>query len=94
MNKGEFLKAIAAKAEMTQKQADAFYDAAMDVLVGELKKGDKVALLGFGTFELKKKAAREGINPKTGAKIKIAASSVPALKIGNSFKEIFNPKKK
>lgn len=90
MNKGEFLKAVAVKADITQKQADAFYDAMMEVIVGELKKGEKVALLGFGTFEVKKKAAREGINPKTKEKIKIAAQNVPGFKIGGSFKEQFN----
>lgn len=90
MNKGEFLKAIAAKADATQKQADAFYDAMMDVIVTELKKGEKIALLGFGTFEVKKKAAREGINPKTKAKIKIPASSAATFKLGKSFKDQFN----
>ena len=90
MNKGEFLKAIAAKADMTQKDADAFYSAMIDVIVAELKKGEKIALLGFGTFEVKKKAAREGINPKTKQKIKIAASNAPAFKVGGSFKDQFN----
>ena len=89
MNKGEFLKAVAAKAGITQKQADEIYDATLAVLTEELKKGDKVALLGFGTFEVKKKAAREGINPKTKAKIKIAASNVPNFKFGGAFKDQF-----
>jgi len=59
------------------------------VLSDELKKGEKVALLGFGTFEVKKKAAREGINPLTKQKIKIAASTVPAFKFGGAFKDQF-----
>jgi len=90
MNKGEFLKAVAAKAEVTQKQADAFYDAMLDVISAELKKDEKIALIGFGTFEIKKKAAREGINPLTKKKIKIAASKVPAFKFGGAFKDQFN----
>ena len=90
MNKCEFIKAVAAKADLTQKDADAFYDAMLDVIAGELKGGNKVSLLGFGTFELKKKPAREGINPATKQKIKIAASNVPSFKIGGSFKDQFN----
>ena len=62
----------------------------VDVIVKELKGGDKVTLMGFGTFELKKKAAREGINPLTKKPIKIAASNVPAFKLGGSFKDLFN----
>ena len=90
MNKGEFLKAVAAKAEMPQTKADAFYDAFLGVIAEELKKGEKVALLGFGTFDLKVKAARTGINPATKQKIKIAASKAPAFKFGGAFKDQFN----
>ncbi|MEG1499928.1 MAG: HU family DNA-binding protein [Clostridia bacterium] len=86
MNKGEFVKALAAKAEFTAKEATAAYDA----IVEELKAGEKIQLVGFGTFELKSKAAREGINPLTKQPVKIAACKVPALKIGKSFKELFN----
>ena len=90
MNKGEFIKAVAEGAGLTQKDAGAFYDAMLDVIVSQLKSGDKVTLMGFGTFELKKKAAREGINPLTKKPIKIAASNVPAFKLGGSFKDLFN----
>jgi len=90
MNKGEFIKAVAAKAGLTQKDADAFYEGMLAVITEELKGDNKIALLGFGTFELKKKDAREGINPLTKQKIKIAASKTPAFKAGGAFKELFN----
>lgn len=90
MNKGEFIKAYAAKAGISQKEADAAYDAFVATVVDALKAGDKVALVGFGTFELKEKPAREGINPATKAKIQIPASKAPAFKVGKSFKDIFN----
>ncbi|MDR3318189.1 MAG: HU family DNA-binding protein [Clostridiales bacterium] len=90
MNKGEFIKALAEKSDITVKQADAVYDAAYATIADALKAGDKVALAGFGTFELKAKPAREGINPKTKAKITIAAANAPVLKFGKAFKDGFN----
>ena len=90
MTKIELTKAIAAKANITQAQAAAAYDAFVDAVAAALKGGDKVSLVGFGTFELKDVAAKDGINPKTGEKIKIAASKKPALKFGKAFKDLFN----
>lgn len=90
MNKGEFLKAIAAKAELTGKQADAAYKAFVETVVEELKAGNKVQLVGFGTFELQHRPAREAFNPLTKTKIKVAASNAPKLKVGKSFKGLFN----
>ena len=65
MNKGEFVKAMADKAGVTLKEASVAYDAFVDVVTDALKQGDKVQLVGFGTFEVREKAAREGINPQT-----------------------------
>lgn len=90
MNKTEFLKAIAEKAELTGKQAAKVYDAIVATVEEALKKGEKIQLVGFGTFELKAKPARECINPLTKKKIKVAASKCPAFKMGKAFKELFN----
>ncbi len=90
MNKSEFIKAFAEKANFTQKDAGIAFEAMVATIVDTLKKGDKIAIAGFGTYELKKKPARTGINPMTKQKVKIAASKVPAFKFGNSFKAIFN----
>ncbi len=90
MNKTEFIAEIAAKADLTKKQAETAYDAMLETIVEALKKGDKVQLVGFGSFELKEKPAREGVNPATGEKVKIAASKNPTFKMGKAFKELFN----
>ena len=90
MNKTEFVKAIASKAELSGKQAQNALDAAIAVIEETLKKGEKIQLVGFGTFEVKTKAARDGVNPATKAKIKIPASKCPSLKFGKAFKELFN----
>lgn len=90
MNKGEFLKSIATKANFTAKEANAAYDAFVDTVVEALQAGDKIQLVGFGSFELKTKAARTGINPQTKAKVKIPASKAPVMKFGKSFKDLFN----
>ena len=87
MNKTELVAAVAEKAGLSKKDAEKAVAAVIDSVVDTLKTGDKVALVGFGTFEVKKRAAREGINPLTGAKIKIAASKSPAFKAGKAFKE-------
>lgn len=87
MNKGEFIKAIAEKAELSNKQAEAAYKAFVDTVSETLKAGDSINLTGFGSFVVKARAAREGINPLTKEKIKIKACKVPALKFGKSFKE-------
>ena len=87
MNKTELVSAIAEKAEVTKKDAEKVLGAFVDVVGDTLKKGDKIQLVGFGTFETRKRAAREGKNPQTGAKIKIAATTVPAFKAGKALKD-------
>lgn len=82
MNKGEFVKAVAEKAGLTQVDAKKAVDAAVAVVTEALKAGDKVALVGFGTFSVAEKAARTGINPATKKAIKIAAKKVAKFKAG------------
>lgn len=89
MNKAEFVKAIAEKSGLSVKDAGTAYDAMTEVVAETIKK-EKIVLAGFGTFELRQKAARQGINPLTKEKIHISASNMPALKFGKSFKELFN----
>lgn len=90
MNKGEFIKAMADNASLTLKEANVAYDAFVKAVTDALKNGEKVQLVGFGTFEVREKAAREGINPQTKEKVKIAASKAPALKFGKAYKDLFN----
>ena len=87
MNKAELVAAIAAKAEVSKKDAEKMLSAFTATVTDELKKGEKIALIGFGTFETRKRAAREGKNPQTGAAIKIPASVVPAFKAGKALKD-------
>lgn len=87
MNKTELVNAVAEKAGISKKDADKAVAAVVDSVVAALKAGDKVSLVGFGTFEVHARAARTGINPATGAKIQIAASKVPAFKAGKAFKD-------
>ncbi len=87
MNKTELIASIANAAEISKKDAEKAVAAFIDSVTGALKKGDKVALIGFGTFEAKKRAARTGKNPQTGAEIKIPASTVPSFKAGKAFKD-------
>ena len=88
MNKTELIAAMAANAELSKKDAEKALKAFIDVVTDELKKGEKVQLVGFGTFESKARAAREGKNPQTGEVIKIAACKVPAFKAGKAFKDM------
>ncbi|MDO5111085.1 MAG: HU family DNA-binding protein [Clostridia bacterium] len=90
MNKSELAAAVAAKTGMTKKAAEEAVAATFEAIVGAVKAGDKVAVLGFGTFEGKLRAAREGHNPATGAKIKIAACKAPTFKAGKGFKDAIN----
>ena len=92
MNKTELVEAMAKKAGLTKKDAEAAVKAFTEVVTAELKKGGKVQLVGFGTFEVAKRAAREGKNPQTGAKIKIAASKAPKFKAGKALKDTVNKK--
>ncbi len=89
MNKSELIREIANNAGLTLKDASNALDGYIKAVTTALKKGDKIQISGFGSYEVKKKAAREGINPKTGAKIKIAASKVPAFKFGKAYKDTF-----
>lgn len=94
MNKQELIEAIVKETGLTKKAAAAALDATIDTIQKTVKKGDKVQLVGFGTFEQKKRAARKGINPKTGEALKIAAAKVPSFKAGAAFKTLVNGKKK
>lgn len=89
MNKNELVRAIANDAGITLKDAGIALDSVVAAITEGLKKGEKIQISGFGTFEIKEKPAREGINPKTGAKIKIAASKVPSFKFGKAYKDSF-----
>jgi DNA-binding protein HU-beta len=88
MNKGELVDAIAAKAEITKKEADAILTATIDVIMDAVAAGEKVTLVGFGSFEPRERAAREGRNPQTGKAITIAATTVPAFSAGKQFKDL------
>ena len=92
MNKTELVAAIAKEAGLTKKDAEGAVKAFTDVVSKELKKGGKVQLVGFGTFEVSKRAAREGRNPQTGAVMKIAASKAPKFKAGKALKDLVNKK--
>jgi DNA-binding protein HU-beta len=87
MNKGELIDQIAEKADVTKKDADAILTAVLDVILETVAKGEKVTLVGFGTFEARERQAREGRNPATGQPIKIPATVVPAFSAGKQFKD-------
>ncbi|NEQ78465.1 MAG: HU family DNA-binding protein [Okeania sp. SIO2D1] len=88
MNKGELVDEIAKKADVTKKQADAVLSAALEAIMEAVASGDKVTLVGFGSFESRERKAREGRNPKTGDKMEIPETTVPAFSAGKSFKEL------
>ena len=88
MNRTELVAAMAKQADISKKDADAALKAFIDNVENAVKAGDKVQLVGFGTFESRERSARERKNPQTGEKIKIAACKVPAFKAGKAFKEI------
>ena len=90
MNKTELIAAIAAKTELTKKDAEKAVKAFTDVVAEELKKGEKIQLVGFGTFEVVDRPAREGRNPRTGKSMKIAASKAPKFKAGKALKDMVN----
>ena len=90
MNKTQFIEAIAAKADMKKKDAEAAVNAVVEAIAEALKAGDKVQLIGFGTFEVKESAARQGRNPRTGETIKIEASKTPAFSAGKGLKSAIN----
>ena len=87
MNKEELVQEIAKKAKVTQKEAAEVLNGLVETVQKTVAKGEKVTLVGFGTFEARKRAARTGRNPQTGKEIKIAAKTVPAFSAGKKFKE-------
>ena len=87
MNKAELINAVAAAADVSKKDAEAVITAAVDTITAALKEGEKVQLVGFGSFEVKKRAARTGRNPKTKEAIEIPASAVPVFKAGKALKD-------
>ncbi len=90
MNKGELIKELAEKTGYTQKDAGAFLDAYQQVVTETLKKGEKIAIVGYGNYELKTKPAGERINPQTKEKVKVPACKVPVFKFGKAYKNLFN----
>ncbi|MBR6222757.1 MAG: HU family DNA-binding protein [Lachnospiraceae bacterium] len=95
MNKTELVAAIAEQTELTKKDAEKALKAFTDVVTAELKKGEKIQLVGFGTFEVKDRPAREGRNPRTGETMKIKASKAPKFNPGKALKDAVNtPAKK
>ncbi len=88
MNKTELISAMAEKANISKKDTEAVLNAFIDTVQNAVKDGDKIALVGFGTFEARERAERTGKNPRTGEAIKIAACKVPAFKAGKSFKDL------
>ena len=90
MNKTEFISAIAEKAELSKKDAEKALKAFTDVVEEELKKGEKIQLVGFGTFEVSERAAREGRNPQTGETMKIEACKAPKFKAGKALNDAVN----
>ncbi|NPV59117.1 MAG: HU family DNA-binding protein [Actinobacteria bacterium] len=93
MNKAELIEAVAKDAKLSKKDAGAAIDAMVDIVTKTLKKGDKVTLVGFGTWEARKRAARKGVNPRTGEAIKIKATKVVSFKPGAALKQAVAGKK-
>ena len=92
MNKAELIAALAAKTGETKKSAEETLNAFISVVTDSLTKGDKVQLVGFGSFEVRKRAARKGRNPQTKEEIKIPASKAPVFKAGKALKDLVNKK--
>ena len=90
MNKTELVAAMAGQTNLSKKDAEAALKAFIDVVSEELKKGEKVQLVGFGTFEVSERAAREGRNPQTGETMEIKASKTPKFKAGKALKDMMN----
>ncbi|NGP52436.1 HU family DNA-binding protein [Thioalkalivibrio sp. XN8] len=90
MNKGELIDAVAAAADLTKSDATKAVEAFVDSVTRALKKGEQVSIVGFGSFSVKSRAARQGRNPKTGEAITIAASKVPGFKAGKALKDAVN----
>ena len=87
MNKTEFINAVAAKGEMDKKAAEKAVNAVIAAIADELAKGEKIQLVGFGTFEIRERAEKQGRNPRTGETMTVPASKVPAFKAGKALKD-------
>ena len=92
MNKSELIASMADKAELTKKDSEKALAAFIETVEEQLQKGEKIQLVGFGTFEVAERAARTGKNPQTGEAIKIAASKAPKFKAGKALKDLVNKK--
>lgn len=92
MNRTDLIAAIAKKTELSKKDAEKALKAFTEVVADELKKGEKIQLVGFGTFEVSERAARTGRNPQTGAEMEISASKTPKFKAGKALKDTVNEK--
>jgi DNA-binding protein HU-beta len=92
MNKGQLIDKVAEKSSLTKKQSDAAITATIEAIMEAVSEGDKVTLVGFGSFERRDRKAREGRNPKTGEKMQIPATQVPAFSAGKVFKDKVAPK--
>ena len=90
MNKSEFVDAVADEAELSKADAGRAVDAMIEAVKKALKKGDTISLVGFGTFQVRKRAARQGRNPRTGETIEIKASKIPSFKAGKALKDAVN----
>ena len=90
MNKSELIDAVASAADLSKASATKAVDAVLDTVTNTLKKGEQVTLVGFGTFEVRARAARSGRNPQTGETINIKASNAPAFKAGKALKDAVN----
>lgn len=90
MNKNDLIEAIAGAADLPKASAQRALDAALKAIEDALRKGDQVSIVGFGSFSVRERAAREGRNPQTGATIQIAASKVPGFKAGKALKDAIN----
>jgi DNA-binding protein HU-beta len=87
MQKTDFIKSVAERASVSQKEAKQVVDAALDIITESLRGGEKVTLTGFGTFEVRQRQEREGVNPQTRQKIKIAATKTPGFSASSTLKE-------
>ena len=90
MNKAELVSMISAKSNLTKKDSESALNAFVETVQGELKKGEKIQLVGFGTFEVRKRSARNGVNPRTKQSITIPASKAPVFKAGKALKDSCN----
>lgn len=92
MNKSDLIAAVAAKTGETKKNAEASINALIDVIAESLKDGEKIQVVGFGSFEVRERAERKGRNPQTGKEMKIAAKKAPVFKAGKALKDLVNEK--